>query len=137
MAYGMLEEFIKTLCGDLEIKDVPKMDEKTKSLVFPFGDFEIAMKELEKGFHFKAIIDPCPNKKREDLFIKLMQANLIGQGTGGAVIGVDKQEKSLTLSLALAYEMNYPTFKENLEDFINYLVYWKEAIQKAQEESIY
>ena len=128
----MLQKSIKTLCQDLNIKSVPKLDEKKKELTLPFLDFKIIIKELKPGIYFKANICQLPLKKREDLLMRLMQANLIGQGTGGSVIGLDKQEKFLTLSLALAYELNYQDFKEALEDFVNYLAHWKEEVESSE-----
>lgn len=86
------------------------------------------MTDLSPGAALRAPIQEVPKAKREDLFCLLMRANLLGQGTGENRIGLDTQEKFLTLSLGLPYELNYKTFKDKLEDFINYLVYWKEEI---------
>jgi len=44
-------------------------------------------------------------------------------------------EKDLTLSLGLPYELNYSIFREKFEDFVNYLVYWKEEVTKFEQES--
>ena len=57
-----------------------------------------------------------------------MKANFLGQGTGDATIGLDENENFLTLSLVLPYDMNYKMFKDALEDFVNYLDYWKEEL---------
>lgn len=78
----------------------------------------------------------CPTLKREDLFIYLMRANLLGQGTGGSRIGLDANEKVLTLSLGLPYEMNYKIFKERFEDFVNFILYWREEIAKFENQPI-
>ena len=59
-----------------------------------------------------------------------MKANLLGQGTGGAAIGIDPSEKFFTLSEVLEFEVNYKTFHEKLEDFLNYIDYWKEEVPK-------
>jgi hypothetical protein len=45
----------------------------------------------------------------------------------------------LTLSHVIPYDMNYKSFKELIEDFANYLDYWRgelKRLQKAAEESI-
>jgi hypothetical protein len=85
-----------------------------------------------------AKITLCPNTKKEDLFIYLMRANLLGQGAGGARIGLDPDEKFLTLSSGLPYEMNYQTFKETIEDFANYLIYWRDEVAKFEnQQSVY
>ena len=62
----------------------------------------------------------------------LMKANLLGQGTGGATLAMDENENFLTLSLVLPYDMNYKTFKDALEDFANYLDFWKAELIRHQ-----
>jgi hypothetical protein len=99
-------------------------------------DIQVQLRDLEPGVSMQADICPCPKTKQEDLFIFLMRANLLGQGTGGSRIGLDNQEKSLTLSFGLPYEMNYQSFKENFEDFVNYLIYWREEVAKFEKETI-
>ena len=135
----MLEPFLKTLAEDLELDDLPKKDEGG---IYPFpltSEVTIFMRELDPGISFWGQIGPCPLEKREDLFILLMKGNFLGQGTGGATIALDENEKFLTLSLVLPYDMNYKVFKDALEDFVNFLKYWREELirhKKSIEESI-
>jgi hypothetical protein len=133
----MLREFIQQLCKELAV-DVPKLNEKK---VFPFklnDNVEVTLKDLEPGVGLQAQICPSPKMKKEEIFIYLMRANLLGQGTGGSRIGMDQDEKFLTLSLGLPYEMNYKIFKETLEDFVNYLIYWRDIVAKFEkDESVY
>jgi len=90
---------------------------------------------LESGVSLKSNIFSCSKfKKREELFAILMRANFLGQGTGKARIGLDPEEKSLTLSLGFPYEINQDIFKEIIEDFVNYHVYWREEIEKLEEK---
>ncbi len=129
----MLREYLEQLCRELEIA-TPKLNEKKW---YPFRlreEIEMTLKDLEPGVAMQAVVCPCPKARKEDLFMFLMRANLLGQGTGGARIGMDADEKSLTLSLGLPYEMNYKIFKEMIEDFVNYLIYWKEMVAKFQSE---
>ncbi|MBP9842135.1 MAG: type III secretion system chaperone [Simkaniaceae bacterium] len=101
---------------------------------FPFllkvGGREIAIQELGRGVRFFSHFRALPEKKHEALFAFLMKANFLGQGTGGAAIGIDKQEKYLTLSLDLPYEVNYEIVREKLEDYINFMDYWADEIEK-------
>jgi len=129
----MLAEFIDQICQELEIPPPKPNEEK----VFTFSlnkEIQVFLKDLDPGVSMQANICPCPPGKREDLFIYLMRANLLGQGTGGSRIGLGGDEKFLTLSLGLPYEMNYQTFKENLEDFVNYLIYWQSEVAKFEKE---
>ncbi len=90
----------------------------------------VTIRELKPGAHFHATIGNLPGGNREDLFMYLMQANYLGQGTGGSVIGLDPSENFLTLSLSIVYEMNYRIFKDKLEEFFNYLSYWREELNR-------
>lgn len=122
----MLQDFQEQLCKELDLRIVPGQ--------LTIGECAIAVKDLNPGLSLHARICPCPEKKREALFIYLMRANLLGQGTGGARIGLDPEEKFLTLSLGLPYEMNYQSFKETVEDFANYLLHWRGEVAKFEKE---
>ncbi len=130
----MLQEFVKQICSDLKISDVPTVSPK-KTVSFVLNpEVSVFLTELDPGISMQAAIAPCPEKKKEDLFMLLMSANFLGQGTAGSRIGLDRQEKLLTLSLGLPYELEYSAFKQHLEDFVNYLVYWRERIAKFEQE---
>ena len=124
---------ITELCQELGL-DMPKTD-RTKSFLLAINpQLAVTIRECPPGFALQSIAAPCPNKKKEDLFIYLMRANFLGQGTGGARIGLDADEKLLTLSYGFPYEMNYQGFKESIEDFVNYVVYWREEVAKFEQE---
>jgi len=126
----MVQGFLEKLCAELSIESVPKLNEK-KLFAFHFAPgVVVALADLHPGVEMRAPICLCPSERREDLFIYLMRANLLGQGTGGARIGLDEKEKNLTLSLGLPYEMNYHAFKEAFEEFVNHLVYWRDVVAK-------
>ena len=125
---------IAQLCQELGL-DVPKLDRQKAYGLAINPQISIQIREFAPGFALQAHTAPCPSKKREDLFIYLMRANFLGQGTGGARIGLDGDEKVLTLSHGFPYEMNYQGFKESIEDFVNYVVYWREEVAKFERES--
>jgi len=128
----MLERYLKELSEDLSLPTLYNRDTENLYHIHLNPSSEILAKELENGgaFFFSKIA-PCPSgppTKREDLFIHLMKANLLGQGTGGSTIGLSSDENYLTLSLALPYDMTYKGFRDSLEDFANYTDYWKTEI---------
>ncbi len=128
----MLREFLEKLCKELAIS-TPKLNER-KMYPLSLGKERVAIRDLDPGIALHAQICETPKKKREDLFIYLMRANLLGQGTGGTRIGLDSDEKFLTLSLGLPYELNYQKFRETIEDFVNYMIYWREEVTKFENQ---
>ena len=125
---ALLESLIKKLAEELELDWIPPKEESNTYHLPLNEDLTIRIQELDPGLAFWARIAPCPKEKREDLFILLMKANFLGQGTGNNTIGLDENENFLTLSSVLPYDMNYKMFKDALEDFANYRDYWKEEI---------
>jgi hypothetical protein len=139
MENSVLEQLLKTLTEELEMDEAPKKAEDGLYHLALNPQLTVAMKELDPGIAFWGKLGPCPTVKREELFILLMKANFLGQGTGRSVIALDESENFLTLSLVLPYDMNYKIFKDALEDFTNYLDYWRGELirhKQAAEESI-
>ena len=128
----MLQQLLKTLAEELEMDEAPKKAEDGLYYLALNPQLSVTFKELEPGIALWGRIGPCPLVKREDLFILLMKANFLGQGTGGSTIALDENENFLTLSLVLPYDMNYKIFKDALEDFMNYLDYWREELIRHQ-----
>lgn len=128
----MLREYLEQLCKELEIEP-PKFNGQ-QTILLRLGKHLIAIKDLDPGVTIQGQICPCPKRKKEELFVYLMRANLLGQGTGGARIGIDKDDNFLTLSLGLPYEVNYQIFKENMENFVNYLIHWQREVTKFENE---
>ncbi len=131
----VIEQHLMRLCEELELPALAPKDE-TRAFHVEIGpEMRVSVKELEDGgLYLFAKIGSLPTQKREELFILLMKANLLGQGTGGSALGIDAEEKFLTLSLAIPYDMNYKTFRETVEDFTNFVDYWRtELLRHAQE----
>lgn len=129
-----LKHLLEQLFEELRLGAIPPADE-LKFHHFKIGAHSIAMKDLDPGFYFSSNISPLPKKKREDFFMLLMKANFLGQGTGGATLGLKEDESFLTLSLSLPYEMNYKAFKDSLEDFTNFVEYWKKETVRFETEA--
>ncbi len=90
---------------------------------------KIDIKYLDPGVLMTCPIAQIPEKDLEVFFMHVMSGNYLGQGTGRGWVSLDPTEKFLTLSLAIPYEANYVEFKEMLEEFLNYLIYWKEQVE--------
>jgi hypothetical protein len=130
----MIATFLNRIADELQLSHAAKTKEK-QTYLFEFANsVAVTVKDLDPGVSLKAPIITCPKHKKEELFIQLMKANLLGQGTGNGRIGMDLDEKTLTLSLGIPYELSYQAFRETIEDFINYLIYWREEIRKFDNE---
>lgn len=132
----MLQNYLEKICLEFAIAK-PKLNEQ-KEYLFHFGKEAIAMRDLHPGLAMRTNICELPKQRLEELFLYLSRANLLGQGTGSTRIGIDKEENFLTLSLGLPYELDYQRFKETIEDFVNYVIYWRDEVTKFEiEKSAY
>lgn len=119
-------EYVNELCEELHLS--PKNE--AGRFIIPFPSMNIEVKPLDSGVYLYSTICPCPNVKKEELFIQLMKANLFGQGTMGSTIALKSNENLLTLSLGMPYDMEYRAFKGALEDFANIVEFWREEIDR-------
>lgn len=128
----MLEEYMKRLVDEHGFS-VAK-DEETYQVEIN-DDISVTITDLDPGAVFFSKLTPLLKDHREELFTYLMRANLLGKGTFDSVVGLDSDEKFLTLSRSMAYEIDYPTFKEVLEVFANSLQMLREEVAKKYEEA--
>ena len=54
-----------------------------------------------------------------------MEANLFGQGTGGGVLGISPERQIFIFSKKILQDLNYQEFKEKIEEFVNYVEFWR------------
>lgn len=128
----MMDRYLSQLAIELDLSEPSKDRTQINLILNP--TLTITLKELDPGLLFFSLLNPLPTTKKEAIFQFAMQANFLGQGTGGAVLGIDEDEKFLTLSLDLPYDMNYQEFRNALSDFANYVDYWKEQIKRKELE---
>ena len=130
----MLEKYLRQLTDDLEMEPVDPKDKRGFWRIPLTSEIQISLRALEPGLYLFSPLAPCPKERKEDIFTFLMRGNFLGLGTGGAAVALDAEEKFLTLSLALTYDMNYLNFKETLEDFVNFLDYWRDELIRLEKK---
>lgn len=154
MSETLLSSFIEELAKDLELAETPLAD-NAGAYSFPFGKTLIVGISTLQGvlgtngtqnssrfgainsatdrpiFYFSAFLGPCPKENCEDFFSKAMLANLFGKGTGGAVIGLNEEGNTLTLTKKVTDQLNYAAFKLMIEDFVNYVDLWQKKVSDA------
>lgn len=131
---------IRQLLLELERKSGHKLDViETSNHSFILAltdDLVIELQPRSPGLYLQGIIGNHPLQDKEDLYMKLLQANFLQKGMGQSIIGISSDEKTLTLSADFPYELDYITFKDNLELFANGLSFWKEELKRWQELKI-
>jgi hypothetical protein len=125
----MLEHLITEFTEKL---DLPLNLEKTNDGYYSVllnPETELFFRDLNPGFTCRSPIGLLPKEGPiEDLYILLMKANFLGQGTKGAAIAIDENVKNILFTFSISEQLNYRLFKEHVEDFVNYLNYWKKRI---------
>jgi hypothetical protein len=121
----MLKELMSQLAAELEVEE--------QSLARADGVYALP---LDEGLTIKIREDaagqcllessfvPSPQTKKEAFFSQLLLANLFGQGTRRAVLGLSLDGKQLVLSNELPPTVQYKEFRETLEDFMNTMEFW-------------
>jgi len=121
----MLEKLLPRFLQDLKVErslssGVPG------AYILPIGNLHINMTDIPNGFIMKCSLAPYPKVNEETFSSNAMLANLFGQGTRGAVLGLTPDSNTLTLSRVIDYQVDYKEFKEILEDFISAVDFWRD-----------
>lgn len=125
-----LSSLLEKLTTELAMP-MPVIDAKRQyRLEFDEGQVVI-LYELNPGIALYCELAKSLPAEQEALFAESMWANLFGQGTQGAVLGLTPDGKILTLSLEMDYNVEYKDFKNILEDFLNAAEVWRTEATKA------
>lgn len=81
--------------------------------------------DLNPTISLTCTVAPCPKQGIDAFYSQMMLANLFGQGTEGAVLGLSDDGNHLTLTREIEYNVDYEQFKEVLEDFMNAIDFWR------------
>ena len=95
-------------------------------------DLKVSLSSIGNGIAFQCNLMKCPKGNEEELYTHALLANLFGQGTDGAVLGLSENGKLLTLSREINDPVKYKEFKEILEDFINVVDFWRQEAINPQ-----
>lgn len=124
----MLENYIKEIAKELELER-PLTTEVPGVFVFPLNEeIRIFISNTPQGIYFESGFAIDPLSKQEELFTQLLLANLFGQGTRGAIMGISEDGKKVKISKLLFENVDYKSFTEALEDFINLIDFWIEEV---------
>ena len=128
----MLDQFMEQLAADLALKlTAAKRGEYTLPLD---SAREITIRQGEQVIELQASVGECPQQNTEEFYRYAMLGNLMGLGTGGAVLSLDPTGKQLSLQATMPLSLPYNQFKDQLEDFANHVDYWKEQITEHRND---
>ena len=130
----MMDEFVTRLSDDL-VFPVTKEQDKNVFYLSINKDIVVTINDLDPGVLFFSRLTILHKDFREEIFTYVMRANLLGKGTFNSVIGMETDEKFLTLSRSIPYEIDYAVFSRELEVFTNSLVFWREELTKKYEQA--
>ena len=120
-----LQDHLLELAANLDITPPQLSDKETlvRWKITPLHELQFGT--LEQDFTLSCSIGEPPARNKEDFYLLLMSANFLGQGTGGGILGMDKEEKYLTLSSIIPYDVDAKRFKEIVEDSVNFVDFWR------------
>lgn len=122
------DDLAKQLSRELEL-DPPLAPNEEGEYGFMLGDrLMIALKPHESGMALSTVVGNYPaddSPDQEKLFRHLLEANLLGQGTGRGCLSITPTEREVRLTLSLPIEVPYSEWREYLEEFLNFAEYWR------------
>ncbi len=126
----MLEPFIQKLTQEMELEG-SLATQVAGVFALPLEE-NVAVTIIDRppGFALSCSLCQPPTKNEEAYLTRLMLGNLFGQGTKGAILGLNSDGNLLTLSQTIDYTINYKEFKDILEDFVNSVDFWRDEMQK-------
>lgn len=121
-----LETLLKEMEKDYELKNpIPSIGVGVWQIPADEG-VAINVSQVPQGIFFSSIFMDAPLGKEEELYEHMLFANLFGQGTEGAVLGLDEEGRKLTLSRLIDYDVDYKAFQALFEDFVSSIDFWRE-----------
>ncbi|MCE5316765.1 MAG: type III secretion system chaperone [Parachlamydia sp.] len=126
----MIEPFIKQLSQEMELEG-SLATQVAGVFALPLEEnMSVTITDRPPGFSLLCSFSPVPGKNEEAYLTRVMLGNLFGQGTKGAVLGINAEGNMLTLSQTIEYNINYKDFRDVVEDFVNSVDFWREEVQK-------
>ncbi len=126
----MLEPWVQQLTKEMELEG-SLATQVAGVFVLPLEEnVTVTMTERPLGYSHSCTLCPVPKRNEEAGLTRIMQGNLFGQGTAGAVLGISPEGTHLTLAQTIDYNGDYKEFKDRVADFTNTVDFWLEEMKR-------
>lgn len=123
----MIEQLMKKLCKDLEVEEANLATEVPGCYSIPIDQgVALMISQVSEGIQLQCTVAPFPASRSESFATEAMLANLFGQGTQGATLGLSPDSKMLILTRLVDNGIAYKEFHEIFDDFINTVDFWRD-----------
>lgn len=121
-----LNTFIPLLIKELGSKNPNALDTNTPGVYsLPAGEnLTVILSDIDNGFMLNCHIAPFPKENAEELLVEVMYGNLFGRETSNAILSLSNDTNELTLTQVVDYQLDYSSFKNILEEFLNTIDFW-------------
>ena len=121
----MVKSYIEKLQHELKLEESFATEVKDVYAFPVTEEISVLISELPReGFSLMCTFADCPKEDIEELFTEALRANLLGEGTDRAVLGLDEKGEKLTLTRDVDSPVRYEEFRDILEDFLNSIDFW-------------
>lgn len=128
-----LKEHVNQLQSNLEMEDIIEMLDDKKARFYLDGARSMMIsQELDQSNIFECELLTLPSQHCEDLLLKLLEVQLLGQGTESAIIGLDSDEGLLKIRQATQPNCSQEEFEETLEQILNTVDLIDSELQEAE-----
>jgi hypothetical protein len=127
------QQLLDSLASTMGLPPMPLNSDHCARIVFD-GKVEVDFEgDPESGELFlHCSVGALPRLGREDLYRRLLEANLFGQQTSRSTFAIDAGTESVVLWRAdLCEELSLIAFQQIVEDFVNCAETWMSAVEQA------
>jgi hypothetical protein len=131
----MILDIIPTFCGNNQIPFEKKEFRGESYHVIEINEtLKIEISAIEGGgAFFRTNLALILFSDKEKVYRQLLESNFLYQSTLGCVLGIDPEEKYITLGMYVYTKVNLSSLWDNLEHFCNAVEYWKHNLEKKHD----
>ncbi len=126
----MFSDYISRLVQELQLQNVPQLSSGQSSFGLELKSSPITIYDAAPGIRIDSKLGPLPQVQTDQFMAKMLQGNFLGQLTRKAALGLNEEGKEVILTLFLPVVRNYREFRDNLEDFVNTVAFWKDEMAR-------